>query len=485
MVNLAARRGGRFVARFAARPQFWMLGALLVLLFLFGGGSRSDVAPLVFLRPIAVMMLFAGVLTVERAQLRANRMIVGLCAATALLVAAHLVPLPPAVWHDLPGRELIARIDLAAGLGDVWRPLAMSPASGLNALYSLAIPGAVILLAIQLRDEELYWMLALIVALGMVGAWVSLAQVAGASNGPLYFYRITNNGSAVGFFANRNHQALLIACLFPLLAGLAAAAPAIFAKNSLPRSITVACASLLPPLLLVTGSRSGLVTGLLGVALGLGIYLIGALTPPHERTGRQPIPQWVKISLVGGGLLLLAVVTALLSRAEAIRRVLGSDSTEDLRVKVWMPIFQAGADFMPLGSGAGSFVQAYKIIEPDGLLMPAYLNHAHNDWLEVWLTTGVAGLVLMAVALLWFVQHAFRILARMRELPDADANLTLAATAMSVIFLILIGSFLDYPLRTPAMAGLFAICAVVANRYHKRFLGRDRQDRKPRLAAAQ
>src|SRR3546814_18783044 len=47
---------------------------------------------------------------------------------------------------------------------------------------------------------------------------LGLAQVIGPRDGPLYLYEITNNGSAVGLFANRNHQAALLACLFPMLA---------------------------------------------------------------------------------------------------------------------------------------------------------------------------------------------------------------------------------------------------------------------------
>jgi O-antigen ligase len=459
------------VERFRQRPQFWLLCTLLVLVFLFGGASRSDVLPLVLLRPASVFMLFAAALTVEREHLVRHRALLTLFAACVILVALHLVPLPPVLWHALPGRELLVSIDQAAGFDHLWRPLTLAPSDGWNAFYSLAVPGAVLLLAIQLRDREYFAAFALVVMLGMASAFVSLFQVTGAPEGPLYFYRITNNGSAVGFFSNRNHQALMIAALFPILAGLAAVSPA-FVANSAPRWSALAMAFVLPPLLLVTGSRSGLGVGVLGMAFALAIAVFASLPARVRRTGRKPVPKGLKAGLIAAAAIALMAVTAFLSRAEAIRRVLASDATDDLRFKVWHPIFRASLEYLPFGSGVGSFVPVYKIVEPDTLLFSGYLNHAHNDWLELWLTMGVPGLILVIAGLVWFVRRLIGIVLAARKTEERRPNLTLAAAAAAVIALLLAGSVVDYPLRTPALAALMVLCAVVCDRYKIALLAR-------------
>ena len=54
-------------------------------------------------------------------------------AAILALLCLDLVPLPPAIWYALPGREIMVEIDEAARLGQVWLPLTMSPSSTWNA----------------------------------------------------------------------------------------------------------------------------------------------------------------------------------------------------------------------------------------------------------------------------------------------------------------------------------------------------------------
>ena len=56
--------------------------------------------------------------------------------------------------------------------------------------------------------------------------------------------------------------------------------------------------------------------------------------------------------------------------------------------------------YAPFGGGFGSFEAAYKIVEPVNLLSLQYLNHAHNDYLELAIEAGLPGL---ALAGLWIV----------------------------------------------------------------------------------
>src|SRR5690606_4963428 len=48
---------------------------------------------------------------------------------------------------------------------------------------------------------------------------------------------------------------------------------------------------------------------------------------------------------------------------------------------------------LPWGSGIGSFVPVFQQALPDALVMPNYINAAHNDFAQVWLEAGLAGIV--------------------------------------------------------------------------------------------
>src|SRR3546814_10933219 len=57
--------------------------------------------------------------------------------ATVLLVLLQLVPLPPAIWTALPGRDVL----LGALPGEaVWRPGSIVPSATINAASSLIVP---------------------------------------------------------------------------------------------------------------------------------------------------------------------------------------------------------------------------------------------------------------------------------------------------------------------------------------------------------
>ena len=98
------------------------------------------------------------------------------------------------------------------------------------------------------------------------------------------------------------------------------------------------------------------------------------------------------------------------------------------------------------------------------LKMPrtAYVNRAHNDILEVWLETGVLGLALIGLFVIWLVRRSVEI---WRSAPASGASqldwsLVRAATIVPV--LIVAHSLVDFPLRTGAMMAVMAFaCALL------------------------
>jgi MFS family permease len=433
----------------------WLLTAgYLFLVFLLGGGSRADVSSLIFLRPLSVIVCGFALWTLTIDQVRAHLFLFVMTGAIFALVLVHLIPLPPALWTLLPGRDLVARIDDMAGLGAVWRPITLVPEAGWNAFYALFVPLAVLLLGVQLDTAQRQRLLYVVLGFALVSALLGLLQSIGGAQSIFYFYRISSE-TAVGLFANRNHQAMTLAITFPLLAVYASTGARTVEKANLRLWAAVAVGVVLVPLILVTGSRAGLVLGLLGFASALMLYRKPQISIPKKRRTakidwRYPIAVFVVLCLGGA--------TVVMSRAEALRRLL--DPEEDKRFQLWSPVLRMAGKYFPFGSGVGSYVEVYQVDEPYGLLNFAYSNHAHNDWLEVVLTTGLGGAVLLIVAAVAFGRVARAVFRRHGGHTPQQQYRRLGCV---VIGLLALGSVADYPLRTPTLASIFVIAALWAS----------------------
>ncbi|RYE03321.1 MAG: O-antigen polymerase, partial [Sphingomonadales bacterium] len=319
--------------------QFWVLAAFLALVFLIGGGSRNDIQSLVILRPASILVFAFGLWTLSREHLNAYRWVFGMAAAIMILTALHLVPLPPAMWEALSGRGLLVEIDHAAGIGGVWRPLAMVPTGAWNAFFSLFAPLSVLVLGVQLDADERFRFLPLLLGIGLLSGSIGLLQILGAPDGPLYFYRVTNEGSAVGLFANRNHAAVFLACLFPLLAIFGWVNAETIERRRFRSWMSGILGGFILMLILVTGSRAGVVVAALGLVSVPLLYQPPQITLPARRKGAPR----TKFTFIYGafGIVALGVLTALFSRAEALKRLTAPDQLDDRRFQIWGPTLDA------------------------------------------------------------------------------------------------------------------------------------------------
>jgi O-antigen ligase len=205
--------------------------------------------------------------------------------------------------------------------------------------------------------------------------------------------------------------------------------------------------------LTTTQSRAGL--ALLFVAGLSGLLLVWR----HDRgqSGRRLLRFAIGASLVAPLLAFQFGFVAFMQRAE-------QQGLTDLRWPVARITSQAATANLPFGSGFGTFVPVYDEFAPRTLLAEAYVNHAHNDWLELWLTGGVPAIILVVGFLTWFGVATFRLWSRGQ--PEAPVlDLALAEAASIVIVLLLLHSIVEFPLRTPTLSVLFAMaCAFLIPR---------------------
>lgn len=438
------------------RHSIILLLSLLGLGFLIAGSGRDDILSLMIWRPFTALALAFSLMLGWRNAWVSARYLTMFTAAMVLLVVAHLIPLPPTIWALLPGRDLIENVYGEAGLVLPWLPFSMTPARTWNALFSLAAPISVLLLALHVRASNQTALARFILLIGLLSGLVGLLQAIGPSNGPLYFYRITNSSEAVGLFANRNHQATLIASLFPLLAASLTLQKGSPESLRFQRILTAATGMFLIPLLLVTGSRSGLLLGVFGLAAAFWIYQSPVSV---GRSGAIKSTDKSKMIIgMGGAMLCIAVLTVVASRAKSLQRLVGSDPSADLRFEALPYIWKESWNYFPFGSGVGSFVEVYKIVEPYRLLSPSYLNHAHNEPLELLLTGGLPAVTLMIIAILMWAVATWNLHRKpVRSGSRRPTEDVLGRTGAAICFLLALASIADYPLRVPSLAMLFAV----------------------------
>lgn len=415
--------------------------------FLTGGASRADAQSQLLVRLLSIAagaFALAGSSRSDVARVRAPLMFLGAAAALNLL---HLIPLPPDMWTRLPGRAAFADLLRVANVGHVWRPLSLAPDRTLNSLLALLPPVAAVLLVARLRSEDSRRLLAPLIALVMVSGLIGLLQLSSGLR-ELYFYRITNYGSAVGLFANRNHQGLLLAMALPMLAVFAAGRSETgFEARKL--WLAIGLGVFIIPLILVTGSRAALALAL--IAFVAGFLLHGPLKLQRKRRGYGRGRLLVASMWVGG--VALVGITAISSRAIAFERLFTEDVSQEIRVKLFAPMVEMGNTYFPLGAGLGSFVDVFRMHEPLASLDVSYVNHAHNELMELWIDGGIPSLALLGAFLIWWSWRAISVWTRT---PPSEGRL-FARLGVVLTGLVMLASLADYPLRTATVSVVFAI----------------------------
>ena len=433
--------------------QFWLLSAFLALVFLTGGSSRGDVQSLAVLRPAAALVLGVGLLSIKRDDIHRYRALFTFTGTIIVLIAIYLVPMP----LQISSRELAFDTGLLSYSDQIMRPMTLISVQTWNSFFALIVPVAVLFLAVQLNKRDQSRLLTAMLALILLSGLIGLAQTLGHAHGPLYFYRITNNGAAVGFFANRNHQAILLVILFPILAvfasiGARSAEQAVFRGY-----ICIAIGIFLIPLLLVTGSRAGLILGIFAIAAALLLYRKPKDVNPPKRKSQEI--DW-RIPLAGVGVFAMGLVTLLVSRAEAIDRLFGENNASESRREFWSVSIDLANNYLPMGIGPGSIAEAYSQIEPLDLTDNTYLNHIHNDWLEFYVSFGLLGLIILISSVVAVMYRGWTIAL---QKSSASKEVIYRKLGLVIIFIIALASIFDYPVRTPIVSAVCVIALVWLN----------------------
>lgn len=447
-------------SRFAWRGRLPSIGllslAVLAVALLFtGGSSRADNALLLILRPVNVACLMAVLLAgaIDWNRIKVSLLFLGLFALT---VALQLVPVPPQIWLSFGARAHFGDVALALGAEDRWLPMSVAPDYAWNSLLTLLVPLSALVAFAAMERAERKLVLGGVLAVVLASMFVGVMQMAGGTRAAFNWYTESTAGELSGIFANRNHQAALLATALPLLRAWAASPVSDARTGALRGRIAIGTGALILVYLLVLGSRAGFVLGLLGV---LAAWLV---KPTSGFRGFGARRRWMALVAVVGGSLALFLLVKLTGRDVALNRLMGTEEmTGELRFAAMPTMFRMLADSLPFGTGFGSFAPVFVSYEPDHLLKPTYFNNAHNDLLELAITGGVPAIAVLVGFLVWWGRRAY---AAFFGSGSTNAQALPRAAALAIL-LLFIASLTDYPLRNPILAGLFALlCAWLAQR---------------------
>jgi O-antigen ligase len=418
------------IAAFAA-PAYLFLALLL-------GGSTRGIWGNLALQLLGIAVLAWAALSPPRQQLPGPARSLGLIVlAGLLLILLQLVPLPPALWASLPGREPLAQGYALLGEAPPWLPLSFAPYATLASSLALLSPIALAAFVLT-RPQRDAWLACAVLAGACAGVLLGVLQAASAGPGrsDLYLYEITNGG-AVGFFANRNHFGTVLLAGLPLAFALIGGSRTAVKRFSASSGLIGAVILLLLAGILLNGSTAVLLLG--APVLGFSLLLL----PLTER--------WKRIVGIAAAGLLIAAALALAAMPAS-----GADTSGDMslqsRLEIWRASAPLAQDVFPFGSGLGSFEQLFHLYENPSETTRTYVNHAHNDYLELVIELGIPGAVLVLASLAWWARQL--VFAWRSPLASRFAR---AATIVSGA--ILAQSLVDYPLRTGAIASLFALCS--------------------------
>lgn len=416
---------------------------LLVMALLFGGGSAVAA-----LQRAAVEM--AGVLTLGWfavrgwgvPRTRSITVALVLLAMLVILLIVQVIPLPPGVWRSLPGRDMIADVLDVVGAPDARQSLSVDPAGTREAGYFLIAPIAMFVATLHLDRQNQLRLLLFVMVAALVSAVLVMVQAQGAMWLTLYDAPHATKGK--GIFANKNHNAAMLVMVIPLAAMLGRSM-IWFRQPAAQRWAIGVVIGILAIAVVGCLSRAGL--ALLPIALLACVPLLGgwAWMRRHYR---------VAIAMT----VVVAVGTALIAQSSIARETLGRfGATQEGRYVFWPDVITAIHQFMPWGSGFGTFVPVFRMTESLEAVHQTYTNHAHSDYMEIALEGGVAGILLVLGFFVWFVATAR---ARLRErIGTPDFGPVLAAVVG--IVLLLAASIVDYPLRTQLLVCVFAVLAAV------------------------
>jgi O-antigen ligase len=428
----------------------------LVFVFLLSGIASPNSLLQQFISFSAVLLILLGVWRLRNGFPTGAAFFATVLGALALfLVLLQLAPVPYEIWRGLPGRELMVKSIEALGAAPASMTFSLSPHATREAATSLLPPLAAFICVLSIHRPQFWWVGAAIAFTALVGFGLGLLQEGLGTASGLFFHGETSiHPGPSGTFANKNFFAAQLYSSVPFIAALAMFMARKWAIRPLILLIfTALWVGLLVMVLAAVGSRAGIILAMLAVMLTFSVVF----RPSEKGRFRFNASRGILFSIV-------ALVAIAQTSLIGILQLAETDPVNDLRLIINKTSLLAASTHFPAGTGFGTFVPIYQLYETPNIILANFVNHAHNDWLEMAVEGGLPAVILVVLFLIWLSYTFFHAL-RLESQDPGNAHVKAAGVAAVML---LLHSAVDYPLRTIALGVLFGLCLGLLSRSTER-----------------
>ncbi len=389
----------------------YLLGITLVLALVLGGGTGTGLLTDTVIQLVAVVT--STFVCLRRIDRPIDRRVFWFMVAAGLAIVLQLLPVATettrATQGILPRKVPISGLEPSTiGLG-VGRTVEVAGYFLTLCLFLTAV--------LKLRFDQAYGLIPFFLAGVVLNLTAGLIQY--SYSGRAIVTDLFSYDLKAGFFVNVNHYSSLIFTSIPI-----AVLYFIETNRLLVLAVYIISALLI---LLAAGSAAGVLIGLAITVLSFVVLF------QRNRAGI--------LSVLGGTVILGIYSVGVWARLQAETLHLGFG-----RLEVARTTLDGIGDNIPFGIGYGNFVTGYPSYEKSEMIFRTYVNHAHNEYLELVFEGGLLAAVLIAVFLVLFGHRVFQTI-----------QWPLQRAATLAILFILIHSVVDYPLRTLGVAVPFTL----------------------------
>jgi O-antigen ligase len=197
--------------------------------------------------------------------------------------------------------------------------------------------------------------------------------------------------------------------------------------------------------LFFSGSRAGIATALAGLAFST---LVLARTSSGLKHAHLIVGALV---VVGIALAAMIGLSPLLARITPEQIGLSAEG----RLALSAATLRAAIEFLPFGSGLSTFADVFPRYQAE--VFGGFIDHAHNDYLQLFMEMGLAAPVIVALALAAYVMRMSELLRR-----ESKRSFIVLQIAAGVALLpMILHSMFDFAIHMPANAMWFATLAGV------------------------
>ncbi|MBI4653448.1 MAG: O-antigen ligase family protein [Nitrospirae bacterium] len=388
-------------------------------------------------------------------------------AALILIAVFQIIPLPDYLLSLLSPSTSRLYKTFAGDMAGTWRTISIYQSATIDDIFKLTAYTVIFLVIINhyKTKPQVNSLARAIVYMGCFLAVFAVVQKMTWNGRLFWFYPVSeglnsNMGHIWGPYIGHAHFAGYMEMAIPLAIGL------LLYKTStikeLPdlslskRIANLSVSGSLMPITLLSLAVMGM-TGVLFISLSRG-GIIGFTASMLFFTllirTRRTLRKKTGVIAMAGILILSVVLIAGWDRIEDRFEEIGEEG-KIARTDIWKDTINMVRDFPVFGTGLGTFENIYLQYQT-GRSRFLY-EHAHNDYIEIFTDTGIAGFMIVITMLFFFF---YKIIKAWRQRHNNFVK-CMAASGLASCVAIAVHSFTDFNMRIPANALLLTVIAAL------------------------